>query len=60
MIMDPKQKSFREFQPLCTLQLTLSQLYVRYDAPWKNFSELMEEAKKEGNYSCRFLTERWG
>ncbi len=45
MIMDPRQKTFREFQPLCSVQLSLNQLYVRADAPWKNFGELMKEAK---------------
>lgn len=52
MILDPKQKSFREFQALCTLQLSLSQLYVRSDAPWKTFGELLAEAKKREITTC--------
>jgi len=47
MMIDPKQKSFREYEPLCAMQIVLSQLYVRYDAPWKDFGELLEAAKKK-------------
>jgi len=45
MIVDPKQKSFTEYEPLCSMQLVFSQLYVHYDAPYKDFAELIEAAK---------------